>query len=71
MNATKKERMWFLRRWWGDGMYNSHPWVGIKRWDAHVAKLVKDGLLEPREDWSMMWRITQKGMDALAAEGKE
>ena len=65
MSKIEEERMWFLNRCWGRHGWSSHPWTGMRKWDAHVANLVKRGLLE--QDDSPNWRITDLGVHTLIA----
>lgn len=62
------ERRWLLRR------FNVSPGWGVnlqtgKKWERHAAMLVKGGLLEQSgEGRATMYRVTDAGRAALAAE---
>jgi hypothetical protein len=65
-----QERMWLLGMFAEvrDGEvcscgWTSYPQKGIKKWDAHCSKLIKDGLIEAEEGGLM--KIMQPGLDAL------
>jgi hypothetical protein len=62
-----KDRLWCLKQFgfgWSSGRGD---WLGVKKWDAHKAALIKAGLLE--KDEYGLFRITDAGRKAL--EGKE
>ena len=42
--------------------------MGIKKWDAHVASLVKSGFLEADPDGLKLWRITDAGIKEIGGE---
>lgn len=67
MSEAHKERLWFLRAWAGSGWRQNHR--PGKKWDAHLAYLVKHGLLEEGPGaLAGMYRITEAGQVALGAE---
>ena len=62
MSKARDERLWYLRSFsvaWGRG----HMGCYGKKWDAHKAKLLKDGYLEADENG--MFRMTEKGQSAI------
>lgn len=69
MSAAHQERLWFLRDWrMGGWRQNMRPG---KKWDAHLAYLVKHGLLEEGPGaMSGMFRITDAGLTAIGEDGK-
>lgn len=68
-----QERLWWLKGFDGYGWTIGRPnLVGIKKWDAHSAALVKMGLLEPDAEFgSQNHRLTDAGRDALDKERGE
>lgn len=64
MGKTERERLWWLKGF-SDGWSIGRPLlVGIKKWDAHTAALVKRGYLEA--DGYGLHRITDAGRRALS-----
>jgi hypothetical protein len=64
------DRLWWLKKFSTGGWTHGYPmFIGIKKWDAHTAVLVKMGLLEKDQDGSDLCRITDAGLSALQAEG--
>lgn len=64
MSKVKKERLWYLKTAWGRNGWCVHRFRGIKKWDMHVVKLIKDGLLEKDPD-GYMYRITEAGLKEI------
>jgi hypothetical protein len=61
-----KDRLWCLSAFANGGWtIGRGDWIGVKKWDAHKASLVKDGYLEPDEYGSDNFRITPSGRAAL------
>ena len=66
-----KERLWWLKGFRGGGWTMGRPFlVGIKKWDAHSAALVKMGLLENESEYHDSYRITESGRAALKEMGE-
>lgn len=67
-----KERLWWLKGFEGYGWTIGRPMlVGIKKWDAHGAALVKMGLLEEDEYGGNLHRLTPAGRAALEKEPRD
>ena len=66
LTKSQQERLWFLRRFAATPGWSINTRAG-KKWDAHLASLVKQRLLE-RDDG--MYRITEAGRQALSTEGE-
>ncbi|MBB5040852.1 hypothetical protein [Shinella fusca] len=65
-----KDRLWWLKQFERGGWTLGRPnLVGVKKWDAHSAALVKMGLLEPdAELGTKNHRLTDAGRNALDKE---
>lgn len=67
MSKAEAERLWYLKRSFGQGGWCNHRLKGVKKWDAVVDKLVRQGFLEddPYYEDRRMMRITDAGINAI------
>lgn len=65
MTEAQRERLWFLKGWATGGWRINVRHA--KKWEAIIAALVKQGLLEQSgEGRAAMYRITDAGLAALS-----
>lgn len=66
MSKTSDDRDWYLGQGYARGGWHARFMDGVKKWDAHHAKLLKDGLLEADKEHGL-YRITDAGLDRIEA----
>lgn len=64
MSKAKEERMWMLSTFFASCGWTIPRFDGVKKWDAHVDKLLKDGMLEKDAEYGLL-RITPAGILAV------
>lgn len=69
MTKANDERLWLLGKFYSGQYWTFHPYRGTKKWNAHVARMVRDGLLEA--DAYGNHRITERGLQAISLDTKE
>lgn len=59
--SVKDERDWHLAQF-ASGGWQAHRYSGFKKWDAHLARHLKDDHLERDDAVPGLFRITDKGI---------
>lgn len=70
MNKAREERLWYLRKYYARGGWHIAHLAGVKKWDDHLGKLIKDGEIE-EDIANNLYRITDKGIAAVAEFSKQ
>lgn len=61
MNKTQDERDWHLAQF-ARGGWQAHRYNGIKKWETHLVRHLKNHHLEQDDDLPGLFRITDKGI---------
>ena len=69
VGKTQRERLWLLLVFERGGWHNPPVLQSAKKWQAHLAKLLKEGLLEKDPEYKM-YRLTEAGAKVIAEKSR-